>query len=86
MVFTVSLYCYLFEAGALKRILLWAVFGLHWGFSKTIKLLPHLYRNPSDVRFVLVSILFGYFHNLIKLYGLITIREVCWPLPARSAY
>jgi hypothetical protein len=45
-------------------------------FAKTIKLIPHLLRNPGDVRFVPVSILFGYFHNLIKLYGCITVTEV----------
>lgn len=57
-------------------VLLWALFVAHMVFSKTIKLVPHLLRNPGDVRFVLVSILFGYFHNLIKLYGFITVTEV----------
>jgi hypothetical protein len=47
-------------------------------FAKTIKLIPHLLRNPGDVRFVPVSILFGYFHNLIKLYGCITVTETTW--------
>ena len=43
--------------------------------------MPHLLRNPGDVRFVPVSILFGYFHNLIKLYGCITVTEVCFVFP-----
>ena len=43
--------------------------------------MPHLLRNPGDVRFVPVSILFGYFHNLIKLYGCITVTEVCLSHP-----
>lgn len=60
-----------------QRSLLWALFIAHWVFAKTIKLVPHLLRNPGDVRFVPVSILFGYFHNLIKLYGCITVTEVC---------
>lgn len=59
-----------------NRILLWAFFIGHMVFSKTIKLVPHLLRNPGDVRFVPVSIFFGYFHNLIKLYGAITVTEV----------
>lgn len=59
-----------------QRSLLWAAFAGHWLFSKTIKLVPHLLRNPGDVRFVPVSVLFGYFHNLIKLYGCITVTEV----------
>lgn len=59
--------------------LLWALFIAHWVFAKTIKLIPHLLRNPGDVRFILVSIAFGYFHNLIKLYGCITVTEVGYP-------
>lgn len=59
-----------------ERSLLWALFLGHMLFSKTIKLVPHLLRNPGDVRFVPVSILFGYFHNLIKLYGFMTVTEV----------
>ncbi|KAF2476104.1 uncharacterized protein BDR25DRAFT_211927 [Lindgomyces ingoldianus] len=58
--------------------LLWALFLGHYVFSKTIKLMPHLLRNPGDVRFVPVSVLFGYFHNLIKLYGCITVTETTW--------
>jgi len=84
-----SFYCALSEAGyhgasdetshAEKRELnlLWALFLGYWLFSKTIKLVPHLLRNPGDVRFVPMSVLFGYFHNLIKLYGFITVTEVC---------
>jgi hypothetical protein len=59
-----------------QRSLFWALFIGHWVFAKTIKLIPHLLRNPGDVRFVPVSILFGYFHNMIKLYGCITVTEV----------
>ena len=59
-----------------SRMLLWALFLGHMLFSKTIKLVPHLLRNPGDIRFVPVSILFGYFHNFIKFYGFITVTEV----------
>jgi len=61
-----------------QRTLFWAVWAAHWFFAKTIKLLPHLLRNPADVRFIPASILFGYFHNLIKLYGCITVTETTW--------
>lgn len=64
-----------------QRSLLWALFIAHWVFAKTIKLVPHLLRNPGDVRFIPVSVLFGYFHNLIKLYGCITVTEVCCVTP-----
>lgn len=57
--------------------LFWGLFLAHLVFAKTIKLIPHLLRNPGDVRFIPVSVLFGYFHNLIKLYGCITVTEVC---------
>ncbi|KAF2017668.1 glycosyltransferase family 2 protein [Aaosphaeria arxii CBS 175.79] len=58
--------------------LLWTFFLGHYAFTKTIKLIPHLLRNPGDVRFVPVSVLFGYFHNAIKLYGCITVTETTW--------
>jgi cellulose synthase/poly-beta-1,6-N-acetylglucosamine synthase-like glycosyltransferase len=61
-----------------KCMLLWALFLGHMIFSKTIKLVPHLLRNPGDIRFVPVSILFGYFHNFIKFYGFITVTETTW--------
>ena len=57
--------------------LFWGLFLAHLVFAKTIKLIPHLLRNPGDVRFIPVSVAFGYFHNLIKLYGCITVTEVC---------
>lgn len=59
-----------------QRNVLWTLFLGHWLFSKTIKLVPHLLRNPGDVRLVPVSVLFGFFHNLIKAYGCITVTEV----------
>jgi hypothetical protein len=59
-----------------QRSLLWTLFLAHWVFAKTIKLVPHLLRNPGDVGFIPVSIIFGYFHNLIKLYGCMTVTEV----------
>ena len=65
------------QAKKWQRSLFWALFLAHWVFARTIKLIPYLLRNPGDVCFIPVSILFGYFHNLIKLYGCITVTEVC---------
>jgi hypothetical protein len=45
-------------------------------FSKTVKLWGHFFRYPSDVKFIPVYIAFGYFHGLIKLWGLFTLSEV----------
>ena len=61
-----------------QRSVFWALFLAHFVFAKTIKLVPHLLRNPGDVRFIPVSVFFGYFHNLIKLYGCMTVTEVCF--------
>ena len=45
-------------------------------FSKTVKLWGHFFRYPVDVAFIPVYIGFGYFHGLIKLWGLFTLSEV----------
>lgn len=54
------------------------VFLVTWiyGFSKTVKLWGHFIRYPADVVFMPVYITFGYFHTLIKIYGLFTLSEV----------
>ncbi|KAF2862043.1 glycosyltransferase family 2 protein [Piedraia hortae CBS 480.64] len=51
---------------------------LWFAFSKTVKLWGHFYRYPSDIIFVPVYILFGYFHGVIKFYGLLTLSETKW--------
>ncbi|KAK5121328.1 Type 2 glycosyltransferase [Meristemomyces frigidus] len=47
-------------------------------FSKTVKLWGHFVRYPADVMFIPVYIGFGYFHGLIKLWGLFTLSETTW--------
>lgn len=59
-------------------VVAWSIFVGHWLFSKSIKLVPHFFRNPQDLRYLPVSILFGYFHNFIKLWGLLTLHETTW--------
>jgi hypothetical protein len=46
-------------------------------FSKTVKIWPHLFRYPADVKYYFHHIAFGYFHGLIKLYGGLTLSDVC---------
>ena len=46
--------------------------------SKVVKLIGLFRREPRDVMFLPVSILFGYFHGWIKLYSLFTLRMVCY--------
>jgi len=45
-------------------------------FVKVVKLIGLFRRNPSDVMFLPVSIIFGYFHGLIKIYALCTLNMV----------
>ncbi|KAF3929015.1 hypothetical protein ABW20_dc0100617 [Dactylellina cionopaga] len=46
--------------------------------TKVVKLLPHFWRYPSDLRYLPISILFGYFHGFIKYYALFTLNETAW--------
>ncbi|KAL2257368.1 hypothetical protein VTK26DRAFT_264 [Humicola hyalothermophila] len=61
-----------------RRILLGAEVAFMFGFTKVVKLAGLLRRNPRDIIFLPVSILFGYFHGLIKLYALCTLKETSW--------
>ncbi|KAK2754737.1 hypothetical protein FQN54_006870 [Arachnomyces sp. PD_36] len=52
---------------------------LWWMFvSKFIKLMGHYIRYPVDFVFLPVSILFGYFHGLIKVYAATTLNVTAW--------
>lgn len=59
-----------------RRYALWSQFIFMFAFTKVVKLMGLFLRNPGDVKFLPVSILFGYFHGLIKLYALCTLRMV----------
>lgn len=48
-----------------------------FAITKTVKLWGLFKRNPSDILYLPLSILFGYFHGLIKLYALLTLNMVC---------
>lgn len=54
----------------------WAQFIYMFAFTKVVKLIGLFRRNPSDIIFLPVSIIFGYFHGLIKLYALLTLNMV----------
>lgn len=47
-----------------------------FGFTKVVKLVGLFRKNPSDIVYLPVSIVFGYFHGLIKLYALFTLKHV----------
>jgi hypothetical protein len=46
-------------------------------WTKIIKLIGLFIREPTDIIFLPVSVLFGYFHGGIKLWALFTLRMVC---------
>ena len=46
--------------------------------SKLVKTVPHFWRNPKDLWFLPGSILFGYYHSLIKLWALLTFWDISW--------
>ena len=55
---------------ALQALLGWMV------FSKCIKLVTHFARYPVDILLWPVSIIFGWFHGIIKFYAFATLNEV----------
>lgn len=82
-----------------RRYAFWSQFVFMFAFTKVVKLVGLFRRNPSDLKYLPVSIIFGYFHGLIKLYALITLNMTSWgsradgdqndssrlvPLPGRS--
>jgi len=46
--------------------------------TKFVKLIGLFVREPLDLIFLPVSVLFGYFHGFIKLYALFTLRHTSW--------
>ncbi|KAK1754151.1 nucleotide-diphospho-sugar transferase [Echria macrotheca] len=47
-------------------------------FSKVVKLIGLFHKNPRDISYLPVSILFGYFHGFIKLHALFTLSTTFW--------
>jgi len=47
-------------------------------WTKVIKLIGLFIREPTDIIFLPISVLFGYFHGGIKLWALFTLRMTSW--------
>ena len=56
----------------------WPVFLLALLVTKIIKPLPHLIREPRDILFLPIGILFGYVHSFYKAYALLTAGNIEW--------
>ncbi|KAI1840670.1 hypothetical protein JX265_006121 [Neoarthrinium moseri] len=61
-----------------RQTLLVAELTWMFGFTKVVKLVGLFRRNPKDIMFLPVSIIFGYFHGFIKLYALFTLNMTSW--------
>ncbi|KAH9823252.1 family 2 glycosyltransferase [Melampsora americana] len=46
--------------------------------TRTLKLLPHLYKRPQDIIYIPVWLLFGYYFAIMKLYALMTLHVTGW--------
>lgn len=55
-------------------------------FTKVVKLVGLFRKNPSDIVYLPVSILFGYFHGLIKLYALFTLKHVSYTTNSSTSF
>ncbi|PKS08275.1 hypothetical protein jhhlp_005219 [Lomentospora prolificans] len=61
-----------------RKRAVWTQLIFMFCFVKVIKLVGLFRRNPSDIMFLPVSIIFGYFHGLIKIYALCTLNMTSW--------
>jgi len=64
------------------KILIGVAFFTWWLFTKNVKLLGLYKRDIWDIRFLVVSILFGWCHAGIKLYAACTLDKVLFILPS----
>lgn len=46
--------------------------------TRTLKLIPHLYRRPQDIIYIPVWLIFGYYFAVMKLYALFTLHVTGW--------
>ncbi|KAI1170095.1 putative polysaccharide synthase Cps1 [Nemania sp. FL0916] len=58
--------------------LAYAALGSWIIFTKLVKLIPHFWKYPSDMKFIPHSIAFSYFHGIINLYSLWTLGAAGW--------
>ncbi|KAL5606644.1 hypothetical protein BROUX41_003041 [Berkeleyomyces rouxiae] len=56
----------------------WALVIFMFGFTKVVKLVGLFRRDYNSLVFLPLSIAFGYFHGLIKLHALFTLKMTSW--------
>ncbi|KAI1284202.1 putative polysaccharide synthase Cps1 [Xylaria sp. FL0933] len=70
--------CALKDASSGTATLAYVALGSWILFTKIVKLIPHFCKHPSDIKFILLSILFSYAHGFINLYALWTLDSTQW--------
>ena len=68
-----------FDNRTFDKVIALGLFFLWLALAKTVKLWGHFYRYPSDMKYIPLSIAFGYFHGVVKLWALFTINAVSDP-------
>ncbi|KAL8688022.1 MAG: hypothetical protein Q9218_005965 [Villophora microphyllina] len=61
-----------------KRLTAPVLFGIWTLFAKTVKLVPHFWQYPGDLRYLPASWAFCYCHGVIKIWALLTIDKTTW--------
>lgn len=77
LIYDLLLWLTLYKSGYLVPFW-WALAGF-LVVSKTIKQVPHLLRNPSDIpRYWICGMLFGYVHSVFKIWAFFTAWNIEW--------
>lgn len=63
------------------RQMAYSALAVFMTFSKFIKLVTHFVRYPVDIFLWPVSVLFGWYHGVIKWHAMFTVTEVSRPFP-----
>ncbi len=58
--------------GFVAALLIW------WLLSRTIKILPHLWRRPGDLLILPLYIAMTYYMSFVKIYALLTLKQHQW--------
>ncbi|KAK5169499.1 uncharacterized protein LTR77_005475 [Saxophila tyrrhenica] len=61
-----------------SRNIAFAVLLVWIAFTKNVKLIPHLLRSPSDIKFIPVSMAFSYLHGFLNVYAAFTLTHTAW--------
>ncbi len=69
-----GLFSHLFMRYSSRNVILCYIVWLT--VTRTLKLLPHLWHQPSHIIYVPAFILFGYYFAIMKVYALLTLHEV----------